>query len=70
MSLYVGAWYSASHHVAPYKYDIPYTKTTYVAQATCISFFEKIKNIILKFQENLKLNLHVDNVVIYSHANF
>jgi hypothetical protein len=31
----------ASHHVAPYKYDIPYTKTTNVARATCISFFEK-----------------------------
>jgi hypothetical protein len=27
-------------------------------------------NTILKFQKNLKLNVHVDNVVIYNHANF
>jgi hypothetical protein len=33
------------------------------------SFFGKFQNIILKLK-NLKLNLHVDNVVIYNRANF
>jgi hypothetical protein len=41
--IYMGVWYSASHHVAPYKYDIPYTKTTNVARATCILFLKNLK---------------------------
>jgi hypothetical protein len=45
-------------------------KTAMVARATYSSFFFKIENIILKFQKNLKLNLYVDNVVIYNHENF
>jgi hypothetical protein len=45
-------------------------RTINVARATCNSFFEKIENTILKFQKNLKLNLQVDNVVIYNRANF
>jgi hypothetical protein len=36
----------------------------------CSSFFEKFEYTILKFQKNLKLNLQVDNVVIYNRANF
>jgi hypothetical protein len=45
-------------------------KTINVAPATCSSFFEKFENTILKFQTNLKLNLQVDNIVIYNRANF
>jgi hypothetical protein len=46
------------------------SKTTNVARATCSSFLEKFENTILKFQKNLKLNIQVDNVVIYNRANF
>jgi hypothetical protein len=45
-------------------------KTINVARATCSSFFKKFENIILKFQKNQKLNIQVDNVVIYNCANF
>jgi hypothetical protein len=42
----------------------------YIAQAICSSFLKKFKNTILKFQKKLKLNIQVDNVVIYNRANF
>jgi hypothetical protein len=45
-------------------------ETTNVARATCSLLLNKIENSNLKFQENLKLNLHIVNVVIYKHANF
>jgi hypothetical protein len=45
-------------------------KTTNVARATCSSFLEKFENTILKFQKTLKLNIQVENVVIYNRANF
>jgi hypothetical protein len=51
-------------------YACDMTKTTNVARVTCSSFLEKFKNTILKFQKNLKLNIHIDNVVIYNRANF
>jgi hypothetical protein len=46
------------------------TKTINIARATCSLFFKKFENTILKFQKNLKLNLQVDNIVIYNRANF
>jgi hypothetical protein len=57
-------------HSAPFFKCATGTTTTNVARAICSSFFEKFKNTILKFQKNLKLNLQVDNVVIYNRANF
>jgi hypothetical protein len=48
-------------------YGVLLTKTTYGARA---SFLEKFENTILKFQKNLKLNIQVDNIVIYNRANF
>jgi hypothetical protein len=47
-----------------------FAKTTYVARATCSLFLEKFENTILKFQKNLKLNIQVDNLVIYNRENF
>jgi hypothetical protein len=45
--------------------------TTNIARAAYSSLFEKIENdTFLKFEKNVKLNLQVDNVMIYNHANF
>jgi hypothetical protein len=51
-------------------YETMTKETTNVARATCSSIFKIFINCILKFQDNLKLNLYVDNVVFYQHANF
>jgi hypothetical protein len=46
------------------------SKITNVARATCSSFFEKFETTIFEVSKNLRLNLQVDNVVIYNRANF
>jgi hypothetical protein len=51
-------------------YDTMTKEITNVARATCSLIFKIFKNCILKFHNNLKLILYVENVVFYQHANF
>jgi hypothetical protein len=46
------------------------SENTSVARATRTSFFEKSWENILKLQKILKLNVHVDNTVIYKCGKF